>query len=198
MISKSNPAVGKSIGLQLAIAGLVAAPLMLAGVEGSHFSIVTAAQAQQGGGHGQGGPSGAGGGQGKGGGAGAAAAGGGAGGGIKVPSTSTSKMGRLNMARALVSPGFDINNVDDPLAPIAQVNLAVTLLSSPMTSTDEVTAAGTAIGTAATVTPVTADTVSKMMDLAGATLDPSWSDSLAAVAEVATQTIADRRTEEGE
>lgn len=195
-MSKSNRAVGKSAGVQLAIAGLLAAPLMLVGVDSGDISFISGAQAQQGG-HGQGGPGGGGGGQGKGGGAGAAAAGGGAGGGgVKVPSTSTSKMGRLNMARALVSPGFDINNVDDPLAPIAQVNLAVTLLSNPMTSTDDVTAAGTAIGNAATVTPVTADTVTKMMDLAGATIDASWSDSLATVAEVATQTIADRRTEE--
>lgn len=152
--------------------------------------LVPDAHAQQGGGQGQ-----------HGGGPGDTPRGGGVGGrdaSADASSSSATKMGRLNMARAFVAPGFDISRVDDPLAPIAQVALAVELLSSPLSSTDDIDAAGTAIGNAATVIPITEDTVSRLMDLAGTPIDASWTTSLAAVAAVATQVVEDRRSDEPE
>lgn len=117
------------------------------------------------------------------------------GGGIKptASTSSSSKLGRLNMARAFVSPGFDITKVDDPLAPIAQIALYKDLVTDPVLV--DIDATGTALGNVATVSPVTPTTVLKVNELLG--ISPSLTtDQLAAIAAKATEVLLARRTEE--
>lgn len=107
---------------------------------------------------------------------------------------SGSKLGRLNMARAFVSPGFDISKIDDPLAPIAQVALYKETLSGDATA-ESIEIAGVALGNAATVNPVTLETVTKVNEILGITT--TWTtDQLTSIATIATETLVARRTEE--
>ena len=109
---------------------------------------------------------------------------------------SGSKLGRLNMARAFVSPGFDITKVDDPLAPIAQISLYRDTITDTY-SDEALTVAGTALGNAATVNPVTVDTVTKLNSILK--LQTTWTTSqLEALATKATEVLISRRTEETE
>jgi hypothetical protein len=111
------------------------------------------------------------------------------------------------MARSFLSPGFDISKVDDPDAPIAQIYAYSQVIAAPLPADDPatteneqtaaITAAGTSLGTAATVIPVTLATVKQVNSLAGFTT--TWSDTaLTEVASVATATVEARRSEEGE
>jgi hypothetical protein len=109
---------------------------------------------------------------------------------------SGSKLGRLSMARAFVSPGFDITKVDDPLAPIAQISLYRDTVTDAY-SDEALTVAGTALGNAATVNPVTVDTVTKLNSILK--LQTTWTTSqLEALATKATEVLVSRRTEETE
>lgn len=109
---------------------------------------------------------------------------------------SGSKLGRLNMARAFMSPGFDITKVDDPLAPIAQISLYRDTITDPY-SDDALTVAGTALGNAATVNPVTVDTITKVNSILK--VQTSWTSAqLEALATKATEVLTSRRTEETE
>jgi len=158
-------------------------------------------QGQGSAGRGRGGPSGGGGGIGVPGGTGGGQGGDGGG-------TTGSGLGRLNMGRAFVAPGFDITRVDDPLAPVAQVYTYKTLIEAPLPADDPTTpdvnetelaikAAGTALGNAATVIPITYETIVKLNTLIGTTT--SWSETaLTDLAAIATKVVEDRRTEEGE
>ena len=111
--------------------------------------------------------------------------------------TSASKLGRLSMARAFVSPGFDITKVDDPLAPLAQIALYKEIITSDYVTWETIEAAGTALGNVATVNPVTLDTIEKVNELLG--IETSWPDvALEAVAAKATEVLLARRTEETE
>ena len=110
--------------------------------------------------------------------------------------TSASKLGRLSMARAFVSPGFDITKVDDPLAPLAQIALYKDMVTGTYDGS-LIDAAGTALGNVATVNPVTLDTIEKVNELLG--IETSWPDvALEAVAAKATEVLLARRTEETE
>ncbi|MBI1397307.1 MAG: hypothetical protein GC151_15150 [Betaproteobacteria bacterium] len=181
----------------LAVVGLVGGVVGTSGTGQVSFGLVSVAQAAEKGGAGATG-------HGKHGSAstGAAAAGTGSTGKSGKPGTtgggqvSGSKLGRLNMARAFVSPGFDIANVDDPAAPVAQIALYKDLISGDY-SDDALDAAATALGNAATVNPVTLDTVTKLNSILKVTT--SWSTSqLDALATKATEVLVARRTEEGE
>lgn len=117
------------------------------------------------------------------------------------------KLGRLSMAKSFLSPGFDITKLDDPSAPLAQVYAYSVIVGAPLPSDDPATpeneqttaidAAGNALGSAATVVPVTLTTIKNLNTAAGFTT--SWSDAaLTQVAAVATSVVEARRTEEGE
>jgi hypothetical protein len=178
------------IGAGIATLGLLAAPLALQPVSKLGFDFVSMAKAAEHGGA-KGHEGGAKGGQG---GAKAGAKGKGGQSIVKATQISGSKLGRLNMARAFVSPGFDITKVDDPLAPIAQVALYKDIASTA-TSDEQAELAGIALGNAATVNPVTAETVNKVNTILGIVNESLNVDLVAAVA---TETLLARRTEETE
>lgn len=115
-----------------------------------------------------------------------------------APTTSSSKLGRLNLARAFMSPGFDVTKIDDPLAPLAQIALYKDIMTEPGNVTaEDIETAGTALGTVATVNPVTLSTVEKVNDLLQ--INTSWTEAdLLAVAEKATEVLLAGRDDETE
>lgn len=193
-------AISKSFNRAAIVAGVGAlglvAATMIPHVGGSSFELVAAANAAEKGAGGEKGHGKRGAGT-----SGSAATGGSTGKGGKPAGTgggqvSGSKVGRLNMARAFVSPGFDIANVDDPAAPIAQIALYKDVVTDEY-SPEALDVAGTALGNAATVNPVTLDTVTKINTILQ--VDTTWTtDQLTALAAKATEVLVARRTEEGE
>ena len=132
----------------------------------------TVAKADQGSGGGKGGQGGQGsggqgsGGQGSGGQGGKASKAEGSGGGSGSSGISGSDLGRLNMARAFLSPGFDPTKIDDPLAPLKRI-----IAYSTEIMDGNYKSAAQALADAATA-PISEATVTKLNDLLG--INPSW------------------------
>lgn len=185
--SSANRTLGTAVA---AVFALLAAPMTVGSIDGSRLDVISAVHAAES----DGAKGHSGGGTGATGGPKQGARGKGGQSVVKASQVSGSKMGRLNMARAFVSPGFDISKVDDPLAPIAQIALYKELITSDPTGTN-VEAAGVALGNAATVNPVTLETVTKINTILAVTTTFNTAQ-LQAVADKATETLLSRRTEE--
>lgn len=194
MNTKFSKITKRAVGTGIAAAALLALPLAVSQVTGNSFPLLSGnayAEQGQGAGQGQGGPGHGrdqqGGGSEMGGGGGGAAGGGGAG---QVPSAaaggqgqgggrepggtggtgsagggSSAILGRLSMARAYLSPNFDPSKIDDPEAPLANIDAYKTAVELGDTNLDTLAGFLAKVATA----PITGASILKVNDMLGIT-----------------------------